>query len=66
MTGFARPEGPTGFLWLKTRVSAASSFSSLRLRHFGLHPIVENNEFASDGTAIVNLLLDYEFNPRWR
>lgn len=46
--------------------SMGGFFSSLRLRYFGPRPLVENDEFQSDGTAIVNLQAGYQFNPRWR
>ncbi|MCW5560115.1 MAG: TonB-dependent receptor, partial [Verrucomicrobiae bacterium] len=41
-------------------------FSSLRLRYFGPRPLVENNEFQSNATTIVNLQAGYQFNARWR
>lgn len=41
-------------------------FSSIRLRYFGPRPLVEDGEFESSGTAIVNLQAGYQFNPRWK
>ncbi|MBN9691354.1 MAG: TonB-dependent receptor [Verrucomicrobia bacterium] len=46
--------------------SLGGFFSSLRLRYFGPRPLVENDEFRSDGTAIVNLQAGYRFNARWK
>ncbi|HRI12487.1 MAG TPA: TonB-dependent receptor [Verrucomicrobiota bacterium] len=46
--------------------SLGGFFSSLRLRYFGPRPLTENDEFTSDGTAIVNLQVGYQFNARWK
>lgn len=41
-------------------------FSSVRLRYFGPRPLVEDDAFRSEGAAIVNLQVGYQFNARWR
>ena len=46
--------------------SLGGFFSSLRLRYFGPRPLVEDDAFQSEGTAIVNLQAGYQFNARWR
>ncbi len=46
--------------------SLGGFFSSLRLRYFGPRPLVENDEFRSEGTPIVNFQAGYQFNPRWK
>jgi hypothetical protein len=45
---------------------AHGPFGSLRLRHFGPRPLVEDNSALSDSTSIVNGEVGYQFSPRIR
>jgi hypothetical protein len=45
---------------------AAGPFGSLRLRHFGPRPLVEDNSVQSEATSIVNGEIGYRFSPRLR
>jgi hypothetical protein len=45
---------------------ARGAFGSLRLRHFGPRPLVEDNSVKSRPTSIVNGEAGYQFSPRLR
>ena len=45
---------------------AAGAFGSLRLRHFGPRPLVEDNTVQSNATSIVNAAVGYRFSNRVR
>jgi hypothetical protein len=45
---------------------ASGVFGSLRLRHFGPRPLVEDNSVQSKSTSIVNGEIGYKFNDRAR
>jgi hypothetical protein len=44
----------------------AGPFGSLRLRHFGPRPLIEDNSVKSRSTTIVNGEIGYRFSPRLR
>jgi outer membrane receptor protein involved in Fe transport len=50
----APPEGGAGVI------------ASLRLRHFGPRPLIEDNSVKSESTSLVNGELGYRFNERYR
>ncbi|NBV22825.1 MAG: TonB-dependent receptor [Proteobacteria bacterium] len=41
-------------------------FGGLRLRYFGPRALVEDNTIRSTASALVNLQVGYEFNPKWK
>ena len=45
---------------------SAGPFGSLRLRHFGPRPLVEDNSVTSKSTSIVNGEVGYKFSDRVR
>jgi hypothetical protein len=45
---------------------SAGPFASLRLRHFGPRPLIEDNSVESKSTSIVNGALGYKFSDRIR
>ena len=45
---------------------AQGPFGSLRLRHFGPRPLLEDNSVQSEQTSIVNGEIGYQFSPRIR
>ena len=44
----------------------SGAFASIRLRHFGPRPLIEDNSVASRSTSIVNGEAGYQFSPRVR
>jgi hypothetical protein len=47
-------------------VETAGPFGSLRVRHFGPRPLVEDNSVQSKATSIVNAQAGYKFSNRFR
>jgi len=45
---------------------SAGPFGSLRLRHFGPRPLIEDNSVTSRSTSIVNGEVGYKFSDRLR